>query len=73
MLHHVERPEGNDNTRHGSEGCYNYLRASTHAVEPEMSGATAIIVSAHVELCPIKYSNLWVMWQGFLVMCYSYL
>ena len=52
----MERPEGNDNTRRGSEGCYHYLRASTHAVEPEMSDA--IIVSAHVELCPIKYSNL---------------
>ena len=48
MLPHVERPESNDNTRSGSEGCYHYLRASTHAVEPEMSDA--IIVSAHVEL-----------------------
>ena len=56
VLPHVERPEGNDNTRSNGEGCYHYLRASTHAVEPEMSDA--IIVSAHVELCPIKYSNL---------------
>ena len=32
-----------------------HLRASTHAVEPEMNDA--IIVSAHVKLCPIKYSN----------------
>ena len=39
-----------------SKGRYHYLRASTHAVEPSMSDA--IIVSAHVELCPIKYSNL---------------
>ena len=31
-------------------------RASTHAVEPEIRDA--IIVNAHVELCPIKYSNL---------------
>ena len=52
----MERSEGNDNTRRGSEGCYTYLRASTHAVEPEMSDA--IIVTARVELCPIKYSNL---------------
>ena len=56
MLPHVEMPEGNDYTRRGSEGCYHYLRSSTHAVELEMSDA--IIVSAHVELCPIKYSNL---------------
>ena len=55
-LPHVARPEGNDNTRRASEGCYHYLRASTHAVTPEMSDA--IIVNAHVELCPIKYSNL---------------
>ena len=52
----MARPEGNDNTRRGSEGGYHYLRDSPHAVEPEMSDA--IIVSAHVELCPIKYSNL---------------
>ena len=56
MLPHVARPEGNDNTRRASEGCYHYPRASTHAVTPEMSDA--IIDSAHVELCPIKYSNL---------------
>ena len=52
----MERPEGNDNTRCASEGCYRYPRASTHAVTPEMSDA--IIVSAHVELCHIKYLNL---------------
>ena len=40
----------------GSGGRYHYLRASTHVVEPKMSDA--INVSAHVELCPIKYSNL---------------
>ena len=45
--------------------------ALTQAVEPKMSNA--IIVSAHVELCPIKYSNLWAIWPGFLVMCYSYM
>ena len=56
MLPHVDRPEGNDNTRRASEGRYHYLRALTHPVEHEMSDA--IIVSAHVELCPIKYSNL---------------
>ena len=39
-----------------SKGRYHYLRASTHAVEPEIRDA--IIVNAHVELCPIKYSNL---------------
>ena len=50
------RPEGNDNTQRGSEGCYHYLRASAHMVEPEISDA--IIISAHIELCPIKYSNL---------------
>ena len=52
----MERPEGNDDTRRGSEGCYHYLRVSTHAVEPGMSDA--IIVSAHVDICPIKYANL---------------
>ena len=51
----MERPEGNGNTRRASEGCYHYLSASTHAVEPEMSDA--IIVSAYVELCLIKCSN----------------
>ena len=55
MLPHVVRPEGNDNTRRASEGCYHYLRASIHAVEPKMSDA--IILTAHVELCLIKYSN----------------
>ena len=56
MLPHVARPEGNDNTRRASEGCYHYLRALTHVVSPEIRDA--IIVKAHVELCPIKYSNL---------------
>ena len=51
----MERPEGNDNARCESGGCYHYLRASTNVVEPEIRDA--IIVSAHVELCPIKYSN----------------
>ena len=51
----MARQEGNDNTRRASEGCYNYLRALTHAVEPEMSDP--IIFSAQVEFCPIKYSN----------------
>ena len=51
----MERSEGNGNVRRGIGECYHYLRASTHDVEPEMS--YVIIVSAHVELCPFKYSN----------------
>ena len=54
MLPLVARPEGNDNTQRASEGCYYYLRASTHAIELEMGDA--IIVSLHDELCLIKYS-----------------
>ena len=56
VLSHVASPKGNDNARRGSEGCYHYPRASTHAVEHEMSDA--IIVSAHVELCPIKNAGI---------------
>ena len=52
----MEKPEGNDNTRRGSEWCFHYLRASTHVVEPETSDV--IVVSVHVVPCPIKYSNL---------------
>ena len=52
----MERPEGNDDDRRRSGGCYHYLRTSTHVGELEI--CDVIIVSAHVELCALKYSNL---------------
>ena len=52
----MEKPEDNDNARRGSGGCYHYLRASTHVVEPEIRDVT--IISAYFELCPINYLNL---------------
>ena len=55
-LPHAERPEGNNTARNVSGGCYHYLRASTPVTEPEIRDV--IIVSAHFELCSIKYPNL---------------
>ena len=53
---HGDRSEGNYNARRGSGGCYYYLRASTRVEEPEIRDV--IIVSAHFDFGPIKYSNL---------------
>ena len=43
----MERLEGDDNARRGNGGCYHYLRASTHVVEPEVRDD--FIVSARFE------------------------
>ena len=56
MLPHAEMPEGNDSTGRCSRASNYYLRASKHVVEPEIRDVN--IVSAHFEICPIKYSNL---------------
>ena len=38
------------------------MMASTHVVSPEIRDA--IIVNTHVELCPIKYTNLEYEWKN---------